>query len=141
MKHYDWIEHHAKTRGDKIALVDVSFDRRLTYRELDERIGRIASYLRNAGVAPGERVATLASNCIEMLEVQFACFRIGAIFLPLNIRLTFPELEYIGSDAGISYVVYSLKKSNLARQLEVALKLKGRLRVVNEYEAAVAQSE
>jgi fatty-acyl-CoA synthase len=141
MRYYDWIEHHAKMRGDKIALIDVSSDRSITYRQWDERIGRIASYLRNAGIVPGERVATLASNCMEMLEVQFACFRIGAIFLPLNIRLTFPELEFIGSDAGISYLIFTTEFGELAKRLEVALKLKGTLRVGEDYDKAVAQSK
>lgn len=140
MRYYDWIEHHAKMRGDKIALIDASGGRRATYREWDERIGRLASYLRNAGVAPGARVATLASNCMEMLEAQFACARIGAIFLPLNIRLTFPELEYIGSDAGISYLIYTAEFGELAKQLADAFKLKGILRVGDDYDKAMAQS-
>ena len=141
MRYYDWIAHHAKMRGEKTAVIDVSFDKRVTYGAWDERIGRLASYLRNAGVVPGERVATLASNCMEMLEVQFACARIGAIFLPLNIRLTFPELEFIGSDAGISYLIYTAEFDVLAKQLEAALKLKGTLCVGDAYDAAVARSD
>ena len=50
-------------------------------------------------VARGDRVAVLALNTTDTLEVQFACGRIGAVFLPLNTRLTVPELQYIVGDA------------------------------------------
>jgi acyl-CoA synthetase (AMP-forming)/AMP-acid ligase II len=38
-------------------------------------------------------------NTTDTLELQFACGRIGAVFLPLNTRLTVPELQYIAGDA------------------------------------------
>jgi fatty-acyl-CoA synthase len=141
MRYYDWIDHHAKMRGDKVALIDVSNERRVTYREWDERIGRLASYMSGAGIAPGERVATLTSNCMEMLEIQFACFRIGAIFVPLNTRLTFPELAYIGSDAGISYLIYTTEFDALAKQLVDSLGGKGSLRIGADYDRAMSQSK
>ncbi len=50
------------------------------------------------GIAKGDRVALLAPNCPEYFELQFACGRLGAIMLPLNWRLTVPELEYILGD-------------------------------------------
>ncbi|MCB1413410.1 MAG: long-chain fatty acid--CoA ligase [Xanthobacteraceae bacterium] len=137
-RYYDWIRHHAQTREDKIAVIDIASDRRFDYREWDDRIGRLASYLRRIGVAKGDRIATLTSNCVEMLEVQFACFRVGAIFLPLNIRLTFSELEFIASDAGVSYLVFTPEFEPLARQLEAALKLKGTLGVGDAYEKALS---
>ena len=51
------------------------------------------------GIKRGDRVAVLALNTTDTLEVQFACGRIGAVFLPLNTRLTVPELHYIVGDA------------------------------------------
>ena len=50
-------------------------------------------------VARGDRVAVLALNTTDTLEVQFACGRLGAVFLPLNTRLTVPELQFIVGDA------------------------------------------
>ena len=47
----------------------------------------------------GDRVAVLALNTTDTLEVQFACGRLGAVFLPLNTRLTVPELQFIVGDA------------------------------------------
>ena len=93
--YFDWIAHHAEVRGDKTALIDLATQRRLTYRALDERIDRLATHLASLGVKRGERVAVLAPNTTDILEVQFACFRLAAIFVPLNTRLTVHELQFI----------------------------------------------
>jgi crotonobetaine/carnitine-CoA ligase len=59
----------------------------LTLRELDERSDRVAVGLRNRGVEPGARVATLLYNCPEQVVLMFACAKLGAIFAPLNVSL------------------------------------------------------
>src|SRR5205085_9363940 len=100
------ISHHAEVRGDKTALVDLATQRRLSYRTLDERIDRLASYLARLGVKRGERVAVLAPNTTDILEVQFACFRLAAIFVPLNTRLTVHELQFILGDAAPVVLVH-----------------------------------
>jgi fatty-acyl-CoA synthase len=97
--YFDWIAHHAEVRGDKTALVDLATRRRLTYRAFDERIDRLATHLAALGAGRGERVAVLAPNTTDILEVQFACFRLASIFVPLNTRLTVHELQYILGDA------------------------------------------
>ena len=96
VRYYDWIAHFGRRTPDKIAAHDLASERRLSYAQLDARISRLATHLRDTlGVARGERVAVLALNTSDTLEVQFACFRIGAVFLPLNTRLTVPELQFI----------------------------------------------
>ena len=57
-------------------------------------------------VKRGDRVAVLALNSTDTLEVQFACFRIGAVFLPLNNRLTVPELQFIVGDASPTVMIH-----------------------------------
>jgi len=100
VRYYDWIAHHARRTPAKTALVDLGSDRRFTYAELDARVARLAGHLRKVGgVGIGDRVAVLALNSTDTLEVQFACFRLGAIFVPLNSRLTVPELQFIVGDA------------------------------------------
>ncbi len=49
---------------------------------------------------PGDRLAILAKNSSEYFEFQFACFKLGAMMLPLNWRLAQPELLFILNDAG-----------------------------------------
>lgn len=97
---YDWIAHHAKSSPERVAMVDLHSERQFTYVEFDERVGRLAGFLRSGlGVDRGDRVAVLCANSTDIFEIQFACFRLGAVFLPLNWRLAPPELEYIVVDS------------------------------------------
>jgi fatty-acyl-CoA synthase len=100
VRYYDWIAHFGRRTPDKVAVIDLAGPRRFTYAQLDARISRLACHLRDRlEVKRGDRVAVLALNTTDTLEVQFACGRIGAVFLPLNNRLTVPELQYIVGDA------------------------------------------
>src|SRR6201746_1979360 len=116
--YFDWIAHHAEVRGDKTALIDLATQRRLTYTALDERIDRLAAHLAAVGVTRGERVAVLAPNTTDILEVQFACFRLAAIFVPLNIRLTVHELQFILSDASPAVLAHDHEFGEMAHQLQ-----------------------
>ena len=107
VRHYDWIAHFARRTPDKLAVIDLASDRRLTYAQFDARISRLAAHLRDQlRIARGDRVAVLALNTTDTLEVQFACGRIGAVFLPLNTRLTVPELQYIVGDAAPKLMIH-----------------------------------
>src|SRR5215467_8144938 len=98
-RHYDWIAHHAARRPEANAVVDLASGRRLAYRAFDRRIAALAGHLQDAcAVVPGTRVALLAHNAAETFELQFACFRLGAIFVPLNWRMALPELHAIVRD-------------------------------------------
>ncbi len=77
----------------------------LTYGELQDRIDRAAIVLRDGGVRTGDRVGYLGFNHPAFLETMFATARLGAIFVPLNFRLTGPELEFIINDAGCHTMV------------------------------------
>ena len=107
VRHYDWIAHFGRRTPDKCAAVDLASGRRLSYAQFDARISRLATHLRDKlGVARGDRVAVLALNTTDTLEVQFACFRIGAVFLPLNTRLTVPELQFIVGDSSPKVMIH-----------------------------------
>ncbi len=104
---FDWIARHAGTRPDKVAMVDLDSDRTFTYREMNDRTSRLARALADDfDISTGDRVAVLAENDTSCFEVQFACWKLGAIFVPLNWRLTIPELEYILSDASPSVIIH-----------------------------------
>ena len=98
VKYYDWLDHHAGRRPEKLALHDLDTGRKFTYAQFNQRSGKLAAVLQSQGIQKGDRVAILAQNCPEYFEVQFACFKIGAIFVPLNWRLTLPELAFIAGD-------------------------------------------
>lgn len=88
-----FLERTAAVFPDKTAAV--YGDRRLAYRELRERVHRLASALRQAGVGKGDRVAWLAPNTLSMLEAHFGVPLAGGVLVPINIRLSPGEIEYI----------------------------------------------
>lgn len=71
--------------GEKKAII--CDDRIFTYQELNDRVNRLSHGLRSFGVKKGDRVAYLAPNTVEMLEGFYGVFQLGAIIVPLNIRL------------------------------------------------------
>src|SRR5688572_6450813 len=84
---------------DKLALIVE--DRRWTYEQLDEITDRIGASLLRRGIRPGDRVALHFSNGPELVFGYYACFKIGAVAVPLNIRLKGPELTYIVNHCGV----------------------------------------
>ena len=122
---YDWIRHHAEISPDRIALVDLYSDRRFTYRQLDRRIDAVARFLREK-VAPGDNecIAVLCHNSTDLLEIQFACRRLPARFLPLNWRFTVPELEFLLRDAKVKALFVGKEFEEVGREAAAAAQLK-----------------
>lgn len=116
IKVYDWLAHHAMFRGEHTALIDLASDRRFTYIETNERTGCLATWLsRDLGVQKGDRVAVLAPNTTDVVEVQFACAKLGAVMVPLNWRLTVSELSFIASDSTPKVIVHGSEFADTAR--------------------------
>ena len=67
-KYYDWVSHHAKGKGEKVAIVDLDNGTHLTYFDLDKRATSFAAWLIKNGVEKGERVAVLMRNAPEFLK-------------------------------------------------------------------------
>jgi fatty-acyl-CoA synthase len=98
------IERRATLAPGEIA---ISFeDRTLDAAELWRATLAMAGRLRGLGVAPGDRVALLATNSPEFLILLFACARIGAMLVPLNWRLAAPEHVYMLEDADADLLIY-----------------------------------
>ncbi len=97
---HDWVAHYGQRRPGHVAVHDLAASREIDYRTLDQRIDALAYHLQShLMIEPGDRVAMLLRNSSDVFEVQFACWRIGAVFLPLNWRLAGPELQSICEDA------------------------------------------
>ena len=76
------IKRHARLRPDAVA---VAFEgTRYTYREFWERVARAGNLLRCLGVRPGDKLATVAANSLELLEIYWAVPSIGAALVPLS---------------------------------------------------------
>ncbi|GIE35599.1 fatty-acyl-CoA synthase [Actinoplanes italicus] len=82
-------------------------ERRTTYAELHERISRLAAALHGAGVRRGDRVAYLGPNHPSFVETMFATWTLGAIFVPLNFRLTQPEIAYQLEHSGAVALIHA----------------------------------
>ncbi len=109
------IRRAAFHRRDEIALV--SGDRRSTFRQVDSRSNALARGLSRLGIAKGERVAIMLSNCPEFVETDFALIKAGLVRLPLNPRLSAGECAYIASNAGASALVFGEQFRDVADQL------------------------
>jgi fatty-acyl-CoA synthase len=75
-------------------------ERRYTYRDLHRRVHRLASALRRAGIAPGDRVAVLAPNTPALLESHFGVPLAGGVLVAINTRLATEEVGYILDHSG-----------------------------------------
>jgi len=89
-----WTRKWAQKRADNFALVDLDGGKIYTYKELHIRSNILANSLLAKGVKKGDIVSVILDNCVEFMEIYFACAKIGAIFTPLNFRLTPRELKY-----------------------------------------------
>src|ERR1700722_10393087 len=92
----DIIERNARLYPNKLALVYE--DRRLTHRDLAERIFRLANGLIGLGLVQQERIAILTQNCNEEIEAAGAAEMAGFISVPINYRLAYREIEAICTD-------------------------------------------
>jgi fatty-acyl-CoA synthase len=103
----DWLGRREDLSPDKVALIDtLNGDREITYRGWNRAANRTAHYLRALGVEKGDRVAVLAMNSVEYLDLWFACGKLGAILQTLNWRLTPHELAALVADGTPKVFVY-----------------------------------
>lgn len=92
-----------------------------TYRELNNRSSAVAGWLTGQGVKKGDRVALLSPNDISYFDLFFACGKIGAIFVPLNWRLSVHELHEILLDCTPVLLGVHRKFENMFTALESAV--------------------
>jgi len=93
-----WLAARASATPERVALVEDG--RALSYAALEARVGPLAARLGEAGVRAGDRVAALLWNGSPLVALFHATLRLGAVFQPLNLRLTPDELSFQLGDAG-----------------------------------------
>jgi len=76
-----------------------------TFGQLMDKIDRFANALAAGGISRGDRVGYLGLNHPNFFVTMFAANRLGATFVPINFRLSGPELAFIAQDAGIYTIV------------------------------------
>ncbi|MEV0185358.1 AMP-binding protein [Streptomyces sp. NPDC050625] len=141
VRYLDLVRSATTRFPDKVAVVEGR--RRLTFAELDDRVGRLGAVFRGLGLRPGDRVALLAANELEHLELQAACLRSGFALVPMNRRLTELELRYILSDCDPALLVVGRDEEKRGASLAQACGIRGVLalgapRELPSYDAALA---
>lgn len=113
------LDPHVIDKKDKLAVV--TEDMTLTYGELYEQVNSISAYLQTeCQVQKGDRVATIIGNRYQFPLITLACAKIGAIMVPINVKLSESEMEYIILHSDIRVLLYESKyedKINNLKQL------------------------
>ncbi len=113
-----WIDKRAYITPSRIALIGET--RKLSYKELAAEVNQLARILvEGYQIQVGDRVAILSSNRIEYFTILFAIAKIGAIAVPLNIRLTAKELEFQLRDSTPKMLMVSKEFFLLGQELSV----------------------
>ncbi len=116
----DWLARRASVAPAREVVFDARHGRWFSYRELNERANRVANYLRGGlGLAKGDRVAVLARNGVEYLDLFFATAKAGLILAPLNLRLSTAELQGILTETKARALFYDVELAPTAAVLDL----------------------
>ena len=112
-----FLERSASVFPDKVAVVHG--ERRYTYREFGERVNRLASGLRAAGLQKQDRVAFICPNIPAMLEAHYGVPAAGGVLVAINIRLSSDEIGYILTHSGSRYLFVDAEFEGLVKPLDL----------------------
>src|SRR5690554_2146466 len=110
------VRRTSELQGNKLAVV--TENQSLSYRQLEDLSDAIAANLQNRGISKGDRVAVVVGNRAEFPLLVIACAKIGAIMVPINVKLAVDELQYIFGHAKPSVLIseeeflHKVKKAN-----------------------------
>ncbi|MSQ23628.1 MAG: o-succinylbenzoate--CoA ligase [Chloroflexi bacterium] len=113
----DWLAQRASVLPDQLALV--TSEGRWTFADLDQDVRRVALALRDADIQPGARLGLLLGNTAFFVKLVHAAARLSVSLVPLNIRLTVPELSEQVRDSGCSVLISDGDRSPLAAAVQV----------------------
>ena len=125
--------------ADRLAVV--CGDRRLTYRELEERANRLAHWLAAHGIGRGDHVGCYMHNGTEYLETMLACFKLRAVPININFRYVEDELRYLFRDADLVGVVHHREFGPRVRAARDAMKDQRAFLYVEDGSGAETDSE
>ncbi|TDC40311.1 long-chain fatty acid--CoA ligase [Micromonospora sp. KC213] len=133
-----WTARRDRKTPHRVAVVHQ--DREWTYRQLHERVLRLAHGLRALGVTRGDRVAYLGPNHPAFLETLFAAGTLGAVFVPLNTRLAGPEIADHLADSDSRVLVYAPEQAAVVDAMRERLTVAHLVALADDYEPLLARS-
>ena len=144
----DLLTKRANLTPDREALYELTSGMRYTYGHLNERANRAANLLRSKlDIQKGDRVSILAHNSIAYVDLLFGLGKIGAIFAPLNWRLTSRELTYIVNDCQPKVLIVGPEFVSVFNEMRDAIQVKNILTLegasmpgVQGYEGLLSQA-
>ncbi|MGY4098442.1 acyl-CoA synthetase [Nocardia sp. R16R-3T] len=106
----DLVEHAIDLMPDRVALADDG--REVTYAQLEQRANKLANYLRQQGVQPGDKVGIYSRNTIEAVEAMVAVFKARAVMINVNFRYVENELQYIVDNSDMVALIHERRYSD-----------------------------
>jgi fatty-acyl-CoA synthase len=123
--------------GDHVGIVCGA--RQFTYREFGDRVGRLSTALTASGIQPGDRVAYLSFNNHQLLEAYYGVVQAKAVVMPLNVRLSLPELVAILNHSGARLLAYENDFAPTVEKLKpLCAGIESYLNLDEDYEAFLA---
>ena len=112
-----WVQRWAELHTDKPAIIFE--EQKISYGDLCKRADSTSCWLQSIGIEKGDRVAVLLDNCPEFIDLFLACSRLGAIFVPINFRITALELDYFIKNSRPRLLIHGDCFSNMVDSLDL----------------------
>jgi long-chain acyl-CoA synthetase len=139
---------NAKRFPNKTALVDENVGKSVTWKVFNERVNRLAQAIMGMGFKKGDGVGVYSRNCLQMLEIFFACAKLGMVFQPMNWRFRPEEVAYGLNDGKPGLVIVNQEFEEAfgtirdrCPHIGMVLGIGPDHGLENDYEALIAQSD
>ncbi len=84
----------------------ITGDRRISWQQIDQRVDAMVAGLRGLGLRKGDAILVQSRNNLQLFESCWVAFRLGCVWVPVNFRLTPPEVAYLGTSSGARAMIY-----------------------------------
>ncbi|MHA1906732.1 MAG: AMP-binding protein, partial [Candidatus Thorarchaeota archaeon] len=110
------LTRNAQCRPDHLGVVFE--EKRLTFREFNRNVNRIANALRGLGIGKADKVAIVLPNCLEILELYWGIAKLGAVAVPLSTLLMSSGLKSLVTDSDAKVVVTNSQFIHLFEEIK-----------------------
>lgn len=140
------VARSARAHARRIAVKSPA--RSVTYAELEQRSNRLANALLGLGLVRGDRVGIYLPNCVEVVEIEIACYKAGLIKGPFNARLSPAEVGAVAANSEANVIITTADRAEaIAPHVQQALQKNAMPRTLlldgppdSSYEALLAQA-